>query len=178
MPSRIGEINLQTMEFLLRNAGIRYVYSIPALADAKTSFGPYQFTEFAWYHAEDDIRGGSVMNMAVRQPQRIDHGSVSRLRGEEHHIAAFLFAIDNIANLIAHTSPAQFRALSANWRRQKDDLVKFIATSHHGPNASLAIAQRWLDNGARSEYEISCHGRFRDYAIKTGRNYSVVQEID
>ena len=75
MPSADGSLNVTMLDFLLRNAGREYIEGIPALHDGKTSFGPYQFTEYAIFGKEDAERGASVINQAVSGKQKIP-GSV------------------------------------------------------------------------------------------------------
>jgi hypothetical protein len=63
MPGRSnGAFNRDYLDFLLRNAGRRYVESIPAMHDNRISFGPYQFTSLAL----GERVGASKFNQAIQ----------------------------------------------------------------------------------------------------------------
>ncbi len=172
MPSRDGQLNALVLDFLLKSAGREYVESIPAMYDPKTSFGPYQFTEYALYDVPGEAkRGASIINQALPEQEKIP-GSVSLLRGEQHYKAGFLFMIDNIANL----TNKRYNVLNSVWRNKKDDLVIFVATAHHMPGPALNAARRWLDNKARLPFHVSCGSHLRRYAIKTRANLDALQK--
>lgn len=173
MGSSDGKRNAKSLDYLLREAGREYVELIPALYDDKTSFGPYQFTEYALYDADGEQRGASLINHALPEKYRIV-GSVSKLKGNEHHKAAYLFAINNLAELISRLSRKEFNTLGHNWRENKDDIVSFMATAHHLPNDAISAARRWLDNDARFDYAVSCGPRIAKYAKKTGSNFDAL----
>ncbi|MBQ5945256.1 hypothetical protein IJL65_02410 [bacterium] len=42
-----GEFNKQIFDLLLQNSGVNYLSKVPAIYDNKTSYGLYQFTEYA-----------------------------------------------------------------------------------------------------------------------------------
>lgn len=173
MPSFDGKFNRDFMSFLLRNGGRRYIESIPAIYDPKTSFGPYQFTEFALYDVDGKRRGASVLNQALPASHKIP-GSVIKLRGNQHIRAAYLFALDNIARLIKRLNTTQLNTLIRIHKKKGRDIVQFIGVSHHAPAPAPKIAMRWLDNGGRSSFLISAPGRLRKYARKTVANYDAL----
>jgi hypothetical protein len=174
MPARDGQLNIQVLDFLLRHAGRQYVESIPAIFDKKTSFGPYQFTEYALYNVEgDEKRGASLINEALSR-EKIP-GSVSLLRGYDHERAAFLFIIDNIGSLLKKLSESEFSTLQRVWKEKKDQLIFFAATAHHLPAPAISAARRWLDNVTRSDYAISCGPRLSKYALKTEANLKALR---
>jgi hypothetical protein len=171
MPGHNGQLNRDVMDFLLRNAGRQYVEAIPALNDDWSSFGPYQLTSFAVYDTGREKRGASIINQALPARQRIP-GSVGRVRGSDHHKAAYLNTINNLADLIRGLTPRQYKALRDVGRHKKKDLLKFIATAHNNPRAAIRrIAQYWLDNGARSDYTVSCTGKYKRISRETDANY-------
>ena len=176
MPGSNGKLNVSVLDFLLRNAGREYVESIPALYDPYTSFGPYQFTQYAWYETGREKRGGSRINRALATP--IAHGSVMNLKGDEHHTAAFLFAVHNLGYTIRWLNLNQVVVLENNWRRSHDDIVQFIATAHHapyGPRGAQGAFTRWLTNRARTDYSVSLTGRLVQYGLKTRANLAAVK---
>jgi hypothetical protein len=174
MPGRDGTLNLLVLDFLLQNAGSEYIERLPALYDTKTSFGPFQFTEYALYDTPRGQRGASIINRALPQERRIP-GSVSKLRGTQHYVAAYLFMIDNFANLAKAAQKEEYETLSNKWRAKKDDLIIFSATAHHGPYGALRFARRWLANDAKLPYVVSCSGRYIEYARKTQANLDAVR---
>ncbi len=194
MPTQDGMLNKEVMNFLIRNAGKEYIESIPALGDDKTSLGPYQFTEYAVYDGpekdkagkvirERSLRGASIINEALPSNLRIP-GSVALLRGDDHHRAAYLFAVDNIANLVNMASRInKFDVLNKVWQQKHGELVQIIATAHHGPSAVISgipaykgrkrrpgIAEMWLANDAKKDFIVSAYANYLTYAKKTKRN--------
>jgi hypothetical protein len=170
LPAIDGEFNKALFDNMLRNGGREYVELIPAMFDDRLSFGPYQFTSYALRELEGKREGASIINAAMPKEARISD-SVANLDGDDHHIAAYLFAIQNVASLAAQLSTAQTRTLERVWSDNRDDIVKYIATAHHGPTASRTAARRWLDNDANSDYTVSTTGRFTAYSRKTDSNF-------
>ncbi len=169
MPSSDGELNKNVYEFLLKNAGARYIYSIPAIYDDRLSFGPYQFTSGA---LEDDGQhriGASVINAALPKGYKIPQ-NVSELRGNDHHKAAFLFAIYNLASLLQRLDEKEMDVFEKHWRVHIVGVTEFIATAHHLPGAAFSAAKRWLDANVDHEFEVSCHNSIKGYAQKTRAN--------
>ncbi len=169
MPSADGHLNIAMMDFLLRNAGREYVEGIPAMHDGKTSFGPYQFTEYAVFDTPKEDRGASVINTAVASGQKIP-GSVIKLRGNDHHRAAYLFSVYNVCVLVKSLNTTQKKTLKLNWSANKDDLFYYCATAHHNPAAARKAAKIWLDNKVKHPFENSCGKRIAYYAKKTRKN--------
>ncbi len=191
MPSADGKVNVETLKFLLRTAGKRYVESIPALFDPKTSFGPYQFTEYALYDTGSEKRGASIINQALPKDKKVP-GSVAKLRGNDHHRAAYLFMIDNFCALVKRakrfegkkSAPKKgkpkvqpFSMLTAHWREQKDQLVVYAATAHHMPAYAVDASMRWLSSDLKHNFEYSCHSHLKKYSEKTAANMRGLENI-
>ncbi len=170
MPSADGVFNRNMLDFMLTNGGIEYVGSIPAMGDEKTSFGPYQFTEYALFHTPKEKRGASVINTAVKHDVNKIPGSVSKLRGDAHHKAAYLFAVYNICMLVKGLDKKQMVTLKSVWKANKDDLFIYCATAHHLPAVARRAAKNWLDNKAAKPFENSCKPSILSYAKKTRAN--------
>ncbi len=174
MPSAEGSLNVKVLDFLLQNAGKEYYESIPAVYDAKISFGPYQFTEFALYDTGQEKRGASIVNQALPKDKQIP-GSVSLLRGSNHHKAAFLFMLDNVANLIRTLNPEEFKVFTEQLASNKNDVVAFAATAHHGPGWANKYAHKWLKDKARHHYREYCSSHaYKLYAQKTEVNLAAL----
>lgn len=169
MPSSEGELNKNVLEFLLKNAGREYVEMIPAMHDVMTSFGPYQFTSYAVYDAMDTKEGASIVNSALPEKNKIPR-SVSQLEGNDHHKTAYLFAINNYANLINKLNHAQKKVFEQTAMSKKSDLVGYIATAHHLPKYAIESYKRYLGNSAKTPYEASCGKTLKLYAKKTKAN--------
>jgi len=168
-----GGKNIKVLDFLLRNAGEEYVGLIPALGDDLLSFGPYQFTSYAIYDANGETRGASIVNMALNK-EGIP-GSVIYLKGDDHHKAAYLFAIGNIADMVRGLDASQLSRLES-CKGNKRDIVQYIATAHHSPGNARSIAKKWLDK--KGDYGDSCYGRFVQYAEKTRANYDSLEGVN
>lgn len=169
--------NPAVLDFLLTYAGMEYVHLIPALGDSLTSFGPYQWTSYAIYDAEEKRRGASIINLALPKEKRIP-GSVIYLRENDQHKAAYLFAIGNLADIIKRLNETQLSVLENCWQNKKSDIVQYIATAHHCPGDALNIAKKWLDNKAKDSYHKSCYGRFKSYAERTIANIDALKDIE
>lgn len=172
MPSADGVLNKNVLEFLLKYAGARFVYSIPAIGDPMTSFGPYQFTSYALHDLPGDRRGASVVNAALPKEIRIP-GSVIKLQEEDHHRAAFLFMVDNICDLVKRSEK------SAGWEQLddskkvahlKEQIVIFCATAHHQPAIAKRRAAEWIEAGGADKLIAYLTPHLKAYAVKTRAN--------
>jgi hypothetical protein len=174
MPSADGKFNVEVMNFLLTNAGTEYIEGIPALGDCKTSFGPYQFTEYALFETPKEKRGASIINMAITNKRSKIPGSVCLLRGDDHHKAAYMFATYNVCMLVKACNKKRLETLDNVWRANKDDLFIYCATAHHLPAKARKAAKNWLHNKAKESFETSCSKRIEGYAIKTRANLKAI----
>lgn len=173
-PAANGELNAPFMDFLLKNAGREFVELIPALGDKYLSYGLYQFTQYAIYNKNGEKRGASKFNEAL--DESAIPGSVLYLKGNDHHKAAYLFSANNLANLVKSLNNTQLNMFSSCYKTNKDDLVKFIAVSHHSPSGGKKAAIRWLDNKAKTDFTISTSGRYTAYSKKTNSNYNALNK--
>ncbi len=175
LPGIDGKFNLAYFKLLLRAAGEDYVHSLPAVFDGKTSFGEYQFTEFALF----DIpiigkRGASIIN-ACLEAYRVP-GSVAHLRGGAHHRAAYLLAINSLADWIGKLNVKELARVSLRASSQQSDIVQFIANAHHQTSRAPMQAKTWVVRGMQTPYWL--HGargkRLKEYAQKTAANRSAL----
>ena len=171
MPSGTdGLKNKLVLDMLLRSAGREYVEFIPAMYDDRTSMGPYQFTMHALYSKDGETNGVSKINLALPDNKRITD-SVMSLRGNDHHKAAYMFAINNIAELVGKLNRLERENMWKHYAEHEEDLVQFIATAHHLPSAAIKAAKRWLSNGCKHDFTRSCSSAIVSYAKKTAVNY-------
>ncbi len=174
MPSAEGDLNVKIMEILLRNAGSNYMFTIPALADQMLSLGFYQFTSYAVNSGT--AQGASKMNRFLPKEAKIP-GSVIALRNGEHHRAAYLFALDNLANLSKRTNDKEFAALKVALKKKPGDIVTFMATAHHAPGLALKSMKSWLSKGAKGSLNAHLIGRLRPYGKKSDNNLAALEKL-
>ncbi len=172
-PSHDGNWNCRLLDYLLRNAGVNFVMAIPALYDTYSSFGLYQFTSLALRRTKDGKAGASNINNYLPTDLRIPD-SVNKLTGDNHHRAAYLFAIYNMAFLIKGLNDKQVAKLTKYLAENKEHsvkLIQFIATAHHSPRNAIRSAKRWLNEDTANSFTSHCDKNIRNYSIKTERNF-------
>ena len=189
---RDAPLGVAIFEFLLSNAGREYIDSIPALHDRFLSSGPYQFTGLALKHQGQHREGASVMDLLSKDPQMPD--GVSALRGNDHHKAAYLFALFNLAHLVKRLGESKSRTperLEAHFAEMPADTVlEYIAAAHHAPEHAITafkafaeafIAQKEAPHKGRAHESATldfldyCGKDVEEYARKTKGNLYAVQ---
>lgn len=174
MPSAEGSLNVKIMEILLRNAGSNYLCTIPALYDKMLSLGFYQFTSYAVN--SNAGQGASKMNTFLSKEAKIP-GSVIALRNGDHHRAAYLFALDNFANLAKKTNVKEFAALKRALKQKPGDIVTYVATAHHSPKLALRSMKSWLLKGAQGSLNGHLVGRLKPYGKKSDNNLAALEKV-
>lgn len=148
LPGDNGEYNAKFFDLILRNYGVEYLHWIPALYDEYTSFGPYQFTQFALFDAQGRKEGASRINQFVKDRKYQIPGSVLHLEGRAHDRAAYMFALFNIAMLIKEIETSEdVEGLVKVFHDKKDVLVGMIACMHNMPVTKSAFIE-WVKLGA------------------------------
>ena len=167
-----GPFGRAYLDFLLRNAGRRYVESLPALHDPLTSFGPFQFTSKAVYDIGNigPMGGANRMGKALPSTMRIP-GSVALLRGDLHFRAGTLFALHNLAALIKRLDNRHLTIFERIASSRSLDVAQFIATAHNKPEVAYKAGIKWLDANAAGSYQAKCPEISRKYAQKTEKNF-------
>jgi hypothetical protein len=175
MPTADGVLNLQVLDFLVRNFGPEFVYRIPAIHDRYASFGFFQFTSYAVNGRTRE--GASLASLALdRSPIP---GSVADVRDELQFRAAYLFAMHNIALMVKRLGRKNLAVLAGLGARNHDDLIQFIAAAHNGPAHARSAAERWLGNNMRSDFLVSVgNPSVRRYAYKTKMNLLALRNHD
>lgn len=174
LPSRTnGAFNRDFYDFVLRNAGRRFLESVPAIHDGLTSYGPFQFTSHALSDAHARQEGASKINLFLPRSQRIP-GSVMLLRGDDHAKAAYMFGVANLASLIKSLNERELRTFERVASSRALDIVEFVATAHNKPAVARRAARAWLDHDARYPYLVSLPSVSRIYAMKTEANYNAL----
>lgn len=155
MPTTRGDINVSMFDLLLQNAGREYVESIPAMGDSRTSFGLYQFTSYAIYDTPERKEAASELNTCLPSGICIP-GSVKYLRGDDHHRAAWLFALANICSLVKRGIDV------SSWDSR--EILGYVAMAHHAP----ANAIKWYTGGVRV-------ARMQAYRARAWANYRALK---
>lgn len=173
MPSVNGTLNVKILDLLLQNAGHEYIASLPAVHDSLNSFGNYQFTDLALLDTPGVVRGASIVGSFLPTETTIPK-DVGLLRGDDHHKAAYLFAVRNLARMIHRLNDRQLDTFENGWKNCGDEIVQFIAVSHHGPWAAVSAAKRWIDNDMEYDFSVSVSKGYVEYAQKTKANYQAL----
>ena len=130
MPGKDGPTNVHALDFLLQNAGEGFIERIPAIHDALISFGPYQLTPLALDRAQN--AGASALDAIL--PHQYLPATVADLRGEQHHQAAYLFAIHNVIQLARELDAKSVQEARLRLAHAPLDLLAFVAISHNKPS--------------------------------------------
>lgn len=152
MPSKEWNLNKEILDFMLKNWWENFVMNLPAVADDYTSFGLYQFTSFAVYDTWNQQEWASIMNWYIPKELKIP-GSVTKLNWNDHHKAAYLFAMYNLYNLVFKADWENVKALNLLISQSdNNDLSQLIAIMHNLPSSG----QKFLSER---------------YKLKTDKNY-------
>ncbi len=149
-PAVDGELNVRYLDVLLKSAGAQFLYHVPALGDRYASLGLYQFTFFALREDDEVVAGTNVVNTFVKDASQKIPGSVVSLTGNQHHTAAFYFAVHNIASAVSRTNKKQAETLTALHATHQDEMVILVACAHHAPGYTFPVFERWLDASAKA----------------------------
>ncbi len=177
LPSRNGEVNVRLMDVLLQNAGSEYLNSLPALGDKMFSFGFYQFTSYAVRHDASGAHGASMINLYVNKSAQLTSGSVVGLKGVEHHRAAYMFAVYNIANWIRFSTPEERTELRRLFPDNMDQMAQFMAVAHHLPTPAINRARSWVKGGGTKPLVEYLGPSLTIYANKTKENRAALGTI-
>ncbi|HOG15601.1 MAG TPA: hypothetical protein PK674_03355 [Candidatus Absconditabacterales bacterium] len=153
MPSRDGELNKEVLDFLLKNGGERFVMNLPAVNDDYASFGFYQLTSKAVFDTGDEKKGGvSKMNLYMPKEHKVP-GSVIMLQGQDHHKAAYLFAMYNLYTLVFKADSEMVKALELLANQQdNNDLTQLIAIMHNLPKNGQPFLYEWYKLNTDKNY--------------------------
>lgn len=149
-PSADGEFNVKYLDALLKNAGAEFLHHVPSLGDRFASLGFYQFTFFALRDDEERVEGVSIVNKYVAEGERLP-GSVVKLIGDQHHTAAFYFAVHNMAHILRKLDASHIETLKKVHGSHRAEMVVAIACAHHHPGGTFPVVKRWLEAKAKFE---------------------------
>jgi hypothetical protein len=136
------------------------------------SLGFYQFTSHA-LNGESKA-GASKVNEFLPKNVQIP-GSVISLRGRDHHRAAYLFSIHNLAILAKSLNKKQIANLKKALKSKPGDIVTFIATSHHAPSDARVSMRAWLKKDLKGNLNDHLKGRLVLYGKKSDSNLAALE---
>ncbi|MFP4424212.1 MAG: hypothetical protein ACLFP2_03180 [Candidatus Woesearchaeota archaeon] len=170
MPSYDGEKNRAVLEMLVEEAGPEFINRIPSLGDNLLSFGPYQLT----YHVigesgRYDATGASIISKALPEEMQIPKDLIE-IQGNDHHKAAYLLAINNIADALRKVDSKHIKMLNDNWKGNMENIAKYIAIANHYPTYAHRTFRFWIENNATYDINVSCSKRLLPYVRKTHEN--------
>lgn len=179
LPDGSGERNVRLFETLLETGGEEYISRIPALGDRYVSSGQYQFTKFALSDAGERPVGASLMNTLLARSM-IPPNVVS-LQGAEHHKAAYLFALYNLAQLVKKIPEDRLRLLPVNTIRT--DIRSYLTAAHHRPAEAMQAFDRFSASvvtarqhgGGQPRYATFCGEHTGPYVKKASENYAALE---
>lgn len=91
-----------------------------------------------------DWEGISAVNKLIKVENLRIPGSVAKLHGDDHHKAAYLFAIHNLAMLVRALNPADRATILGRADELKAPIAEYIATAHNLPSVALIAFKDYL----------------------------------
>lgn len=168
-----GKVEYWMLDHMLKQYGKDFIFYIPAMADDYASFWPYQFTSLALADLPWKAVWVSVMNGYLPKEIKVP-GSVTKLRNDDHHRAAVLFAMYNLRSLIIKMDDSSVNTLlKKDIKKLRSTLAQIIAIWHNMPG-DLARVANIISSVVRNDYKLfhSMKGRHTEwYAKKTYANY-------
>lgn len=183
MPSNKGsgieDFNLEVLNLLLENIGASHIELIPSLADWLLSFWPYQTTHHLIYKKETknwpQYWASNEVALALPENLRLPT-DINLLQWKDHHKAAYLFIIYNMAWGILSLRDQKTKwsawerlvnVLRYTWMKKKKDILQYLAAAHNNPSKAQDALKLWLINWCRYDFKISLWDeRLVEYAQK------------
>ncbi|MEK7093159.1 MAG: hypothetical protein AAB927_01610, partial [Patescibacteria group bacterium] len=151
------QLPLDVMDVVLRYYGRDYFHLVPARHDPDPellSFGAYQLTPHVLQEKyrigkkgarEEDFQGASVINKLLPPAQKLP-ADLTDLKGNQHHVAAYLFAVYNIAYGVRLLGPERSKALNAAGAFIPAGFAEeFLAAAHHRPADAIDAFKIYTD---------------------------------
>lgn len=157
-----GANNAAMFDFLLQNAGMRFLESIPCSGEREHSFGMYQSTN-------DAVNGVQVLQKSLDRKYRISDKH-HELFGDAHHRLAYLLVIHNALATIKKMDARQISVLQKNLDRKQDEVMLYLATAHNNPKFAREAFLEWIHDGCDEHYLDFCNEKLKAYGTKTKRN--------
>lgn len=170
------ETNKQLFDLVLQNAWIEFLALVPAEYDPKTSYGLYQFTEYALYDAPDGKRWASIVNKQIADKENKLPGSVIDLHAREDQTkAAYLFGLHNFIFALKNLNDQQVKKLLEHHDTDPDafmnNMTQLMAMCHHRPADNVALKARILEDFKCDMYR---YGKAQTYGKASKVNYEAL----
>ena len=149
-------LGAELLDEILRHYGRDYIGLYPARHDKSRSFsfGDYQSTKWQVREAykrnhktgarEEDFTGASVINKLVTSGKI--PADFLDLRGDQHHVAAYLFAVYNIAYGVRELGKEGAARLRAARKHIPTSFVEeYVAASHHRISDAIGVLKLFTD---------------------------------
>lgn len=144
MPKQKGKLNVQLLDFLVRNAGISFINRIPS-QKFLLAIGPYALNKQAVDGKSDKPQGASRINRVIKNEKLKIKDDVLDLRGNEFHRATFMRSIANLIDIVKSLDETETEKFSRGISDKKDeDLSNMIAISHRDPGMAQRATKAWL----------------------------------
>jgi len=173
-PNADGAFNKDFLSFLLQYWGTKFIEFLPAIYDDLASFGPYQFTYLAISETKNGKAWASNMNPYLPEKSRIP-GNVVDLKWDDHHKAAYLFAMYNIWTLLENDRNVPALKL-LTLPEYRNDLTQLIAIMHNMPAYWDDFLQEWYRLNTNPDYLYKkTHNKDhkRIYEYDTNKNHKI-----
>ncbi len=154
--------NKEFLSFILEHGGEKFLQYLPAIYDDYTSFWPYQFTYLALADYGKTKNWASQTNIYLPEHYRIP-GSVNQLKWDQHHKAAYLFAMYNIAQLVKRNDIPQGALSMISKGKYKNDLAELIAIMHNKPGKWADFLKEWYRLQNNQTYDKNKNGKVDIY---------------
>ena len=167
------EFNKELLDLMLRNYWANFIAKIPAIYDWKTSYWPYQFTEYALHDVGNDVRWASIVNRVVPKEDRIPWSVIDLSRWQDQTKAAYMFAIQNISTAVRKLTDQQAKDLLSYYNSNKknfmNNMTQLIAMCHHLPVDANAL-KKWHED--KHKYDIYKYGKAQTYGKASKNNFT------
>ena len=171
------EFNKQLFDLLLKNSWVNYLSNVPAIYDWKTSYGLYQFTEYALYDRNWEKRWASFVNQYLPNWEKIPWSVIDLRTWEDQTKAAYLFALYNLNNAVKNLTDQQAKDLLSYQKNHKDNfknnITQLIAMCHHFPVDKKAL-RKWHEANHKSD--IYNYGKAQTYGKASKNNYEALKK--
>lgn len=151
---RDAPLGLEVLDEILKHYGRDYLGLIPSLHDDKISYADYQatdgmvqekFVRNAKGERQEKFHGASVVHKLFLPSRRIP-ADFTDLRGDQHHVAAYLFAIYNIALGVRQLGAEKTKQFSeAGTFISSTFTDEYIAAAHHRMADAIEAFKSYAD---------------------------------
>lgn len=174
-----GKTEYRFLDYMLKYYWKEFVFNVPAIHDDYASFGSYQFTSLALYDTAEEKRGASIMNQYLVEDIKVPW-SVTKLKGSDHHKAAYLLAMHNLYLLLKNLDEQETQDIIDYVHTYQDIeyiLPQIMAIGHNFPVNLKKVAKFMLQHeDGQLLHEYMSWSHTEEYAKKTFQNYIALKQ--